>query len=53
MPDRKLKVAVLFGGTSEEREVSIASGAQVVNALRSAGHEVLAIETSRGMLSDD
>lgn len=53
MPDTKLKVAVLFGGTSEEREVSIASGAQVVNALRSAGHEVLAIETSRGLLTAD
>ncbi|MFL9870740.1 D-alanine--D-alanine ligase family protein [Paraburkholderia megapolitana] len=51
MPEMKLKVAVLFGGTSEEREVSIASGAQVINALRSAGHEVLAIETSRGLLT--
>lgn len=51
MPEKKLKVAVLFGGTSEEREVSIASGAQVINALRTAGHEVLAIETSRGLLT--
>jgi D-alanine-D-alanine ligase len=49
----KLKVAVLFGGTSEEREVSIASGAQVIKALRSIGHEVLAIETSRGLLSTE
>jgi D-alanine-D-alanine ligase len=53
MRDTKLKVAVLFGGTSEEREVSIASGAQVIKALRSIGHEVLAIETSRGLLSAD
>lgn len=53
MPDSKLKVAVLFGGTSEEREVSIASGAQVIQALRSAGHHVLAVETSRGLLSDE
>lgn len=51
MREMRLKVAVLFGGTSEEREVSIASGAQVINALRSAGHEVLAIETSRGLLT--
>lgn len=51
MREGKLKVAVLFGGTSEEREVSIASGAQVIHALRSAGHEVLAIETSRGLLT--
>ncbi|MGE8317941.1 MAG: D-alanine--D-alanine ligase family protein [Comamonas sp.] len=51
MPNNKLKIAVLFGGTSEEREVSIASGAQVVKALRSIGHEVLAVETSRGLLT--
>ncbi|PCE25444.1 D-alanine--D-alanine ligase [Paraburkholderia acidicola] len=53
MQEMKLKVAVLFGGTSEEREVSIASGAQVIKALRTAGHEVLAIETSRGLLTAD
>jgi D-alanine-D-alanine ligase len=51
MQTSPLKIAVLFGGTSEEREVSIASGAQVVLALRAAGHEVLAIDTSRGLLS--
>lgn len=49
MPHKKLKVAVLFGGTSEEREVSITSGAQVIKALRSSGHEVLAMEASRGL----
>jgi D-alanine-D-alanine ligase len=53
MEHTKLKVAVLFGGTSEEREVSVASGAQVIKALRSIGHEVLAIETSRGLLSTE
>jgi len=45
-----LKIAVLFGGASAERDVSVASAAQVVNALRSSGHEVLAVETSRGVL---
>jgi D-alanine-D-alanine ligase len=39
-----MRIAVLFGGTSAERDVSIASGAQVVGALRSAGHEVVAID---------
>jgi D-alanine-D-alanine ligase len=53
MQNSKLKIAVLFGGTSEEREVSIASGAQVVRALRASGHEVLAIDTSRGLLSGE
>lgn len=46
----RLKVAVLFGGTSEERDVSIASGAQVVRALREAGHEVVAVDTATGVL---
>lgn len=46
-----MKIAVLMGGVSEEREVSLASGAQVARALREAGHEVLAVDTSHGILS--
>lgn len=38
------RVAVLHGGVSAEREVSLATGAQVVTALRAAGYEVAAIE---------
>ena len=45
-----MKIAVLFGGTSEERDVSIASAAQVVPALRSLGHDVFAVDTVRGRL---
>jgi D-alanine-D-alanine ligase len=45
-----MRVAVLFGGTSSERDVSIASGAQVMKALREAGHEVIAVDTARGVL---
>ncbi len=45
-----MKVAVLFGGTSSERDVSIASGAQVIRALRQAGHQVVAVDTARGVL---
>ncbi len=45
-----MKIAVLFGGTSAERDVSVASGAQVVKALEEAGHEVLAVDTARGVL---
>ena len=45
-----MKIAVLFGGTSAERDVSAASGAQVVKALEGAGHEVLAVDTARGAL---
>jgi D-alanine-D-alanine ligase len=46
-----LKVAVLFGGTSEERDVSVASGSQVVRALRGQGHEVVAVDTARGVIA--
>jgi D-alanine-D-alanine ligase len=46
----RLKVAVLFGGTSMERDVSIASGAQCVAALREAGHDVVAVDTATGVL---
>jgi D-alanine-D-alanine ligase len=46
-----VKIAVLFGGASAERDVSIASAAQVVRALRNSGHDVLAVETSRGLLA--
>jgi D-alanine-D-alanine ligase len=47
-----MKIAVLFGGNSSERDVSIASGAQVAKALRQAGHQVIAVDTFRGILSD-
>lgn len=46
-----MKIAVLFGGTSEERDVSIASAAQVIPALRGLGHEVIAVDTATGRLS--
>jgi D-alanine-D-alanine ligase len=46
-----MRIAVLFGGTSEERDVSMASGAQVARALTSAGHDVVAIDSARGVLS--
>ena len=45
-----MKIAVLFGGDSMERDVSVASAAQVVGALRSRGHEVLAVDSGRGRL---
>jgi D-alanine-D-alanine ligase len=45
-----MKIAVLFGGTSEERDVSIASAAQVIPVLRSLGHQVIAVDTAAGRL---
>ena len=45
-----MKVAVLFGGTSEERDVSIASAAQIIPALRDLGHKVFAVDAATGRL---
>ena len=45
-----MKIAVLFGGDSMERDVSIASASQVVGALRSRGHQVVAYDSGRGRL---
>lgn len=48
-----MKVAVLMGGNSDERDVSLASGVQIAGALREAGHEVVAVDTTRGGLEED
>jgi D-alanine-D-alanine ligase len=36
-----MKITVLMGGTSAERDVSLASGLRIAQALRSKGHEVV------------
>ena len=41
-----------MGGTSAERDVSLASGLRVAAALRSLGHQVTAIDTVRGALTE-
>lgn len=45
-----MEIAVLMGGTSAEREVSLASGLAIVKALRERGHDVAAIDTARGFI---
>jgi D-alanine-D-alanine ligase len=39
-----MKVVVLMGGDSSEREVSLSSASQVVKALEEAGHQVTALD---------
>ena len=39
-----MKVGVLYGGTSAEREVSLSSGKGIVKALEENGHEVIGID---------
>ncbi|MDA0311670.1 MAG: D-alanine--D-alanine ligase [Gemmatimonadetes bacterium] len=45
-----MRIAVLMGGTSDERDVSLSSGAEVARALRAVGHDVVAVDTARGIL---
>ena len=47
-----MKIAVLMGGISAEREVSLASGLAVVRALRDRGHTVSAVDTARGFVPE-
>ncbi len=45
-----MNIAVLLGGTTAERDVSLASGLAVVQALREKGHTVHAVDTARGFV---
>jgi D-alanine-D-alanine ligase len=45
---RKLNIAVMLGGPSAEREVSLRSGAAVAKALRSLGHDVTEVDPKDG-----
>ena len=47
-----MKIAVLMGGTSEEREVSLASGLAIVKALRERGHQVWTVDTAAGYVPE-
>ncbi len=40
-----------MGGTSAERDVSLASGIRITEALRQRGHQVVAVDTVGGLLS--
>jgi len=47
-----MRVAVLLGGLSSEREVSLRSGAAVAKALRERGHEALEIDVRDETVAD-
>jgi D-alanine-D-alanine ligase len=47
-----MRVTVLTGGTSAERDVALASAVQVIIALRSRGHEVAVVDTARGYIPE-
>ena len=43
-----MKVAVLMGGRSSEREISLRTGRGMAQALRNLGHEVVAVDAANG-----
>jgi D-alanine-D-alanine ligase len=45
-----MKVALLMGGTSAEREISLRTGHGIALALRNLGHEVTAVDAADGQL---
>ncbi|GAA0458792.1 D-alanine--D-alanine ligase [Alkalibacillus silvisoli] len=45
-----MKVAVLYGGTSKEREVSLSTGKGMIKALEELNHDVLAIDFNPSQL---
>lgn len=47
-----MKIAVLYGGTSAEREVSLSSGKGIMEALEKNGHEVVGIDFNPNDLSE-
>src|SRR5271154_85357 len=46
-----MKVTVLFGGPSAEREISLISGRAVIDGLKAAGHTVFGSDVSPSDLS--
>ena len=48
-----MKIVVLAGGLSPERNVSLSSGAMVCEALRSKGHQVALVDLFFGMEGTD
>ncbi|MFN3966629.1 MAG: D-alanine--D-alanine ligase [Endomicrobiia bacterium] len=47
---RNKKIGVLYGGISEEREISIKSGNAVISALKSGGYNVVPIDVKQDFL---
>lgn len=49
MENSNIKIALILGGTSPEREVSKATGKSILSALRSLGYSVKVIDPSYGL----
>ncbi len=48
-----MKIVVLAGGTSTERDVSLISGSNIYRALKNRGHQVILLDVYLGYDSED
>ncbi len=53
VPSLMIRVTVLTGGSTPERDVALAGATQVVEALRARGHSVTVVDTVNGPLSPE
>ena len=51
--DERLRIALITGGSTPERDVALAGAGEVLRALRVAGHEVTAVDTVHGTLGPE
>ena len=49
---KNTKIAVIKGGTSSEREISLVTGAACAEALRTEGYQVIEIDVTEKLISD-
>jgi len=48
-----MRITILLGGTSAERDVSLASGLRIADALRARKHGVVLLDPARGVITPD
>ena len=48
-----MRIVVLAGGTSTERDVSLSSGAMIYRALKNRGHQVILLDVYLGYEGED
>lgn len=46
-----MRITILLGGASAERDVSLASGLRIASALRERGHGVILVDPARGVIT--
>ena len=48
-----MKIVVLAGGTSTEREVYVSHGSKIYSALKNRGHQVIVLDVDLGYESEE